>query len=93
MKLDAAHSCITFRCDHKFFLAVVDGKKTAEVRILSRDEWEETERAQPRWLRLVDNAADDYAITKRIGYMAEVGQPVVGSHLVLFCFAPSRLTA
>lgn len=102
MKLDKTFEGqrrITFRCDAEYFSAVRDGRKTAEARLMSRQEciaafgtfYPYGEISVEHWnlpsvIRLLHIAGDDQeTLERRLTYMAAVGH-VLGSTLILFCF-------
>jgi hypothetical protein len=83
-----SENTITFKCDGHFWRDVQSGVKTAEVRLLSRDEWSEVVIESPQIMHLVD-LDSGMTLTKRIGYIRSVGE-IVGNKLVLFCFSPEE---
>lgn len=69
---------------------VADGRRTADVQIMSDDEWDALNEAQPQFIHLT-NAQTGATLRRLITYMASVGElpsvsRVGGNHVVLICF-------
>jgi hypothetical protein len=69
---------------------VADGRRTADVQIMSDDEWDALNEAQPQYIHLT-NAQTGATLRRRITYLASVGElpsvrRVGGNHVVLICF-------
>ena len=78
---------IMFRCDLEYWQACYAGDKTAEVRLLDRDEFREVCRVNPKVIELETDQDPDGAgaLAFNISYWHEIGE-LVGKHLVIFCW-------
>jgi len=84
VKIIKTEQAVEFKCDNVYWEAVRDGRKTAELRLLSRSEWGEVLDNPPEHLWLTD-LKSGMTLFKDISWFSAVGD-VVGSYFVMFCF-------
>ena len=84
------HVCVTFKCDMDYFDAVYAGAKTAEVRVLDREEWSRigADRTEIKQITLT-TPDEDESVTFDVTWYGEIGQ-FAGRYVVLFCWRPDE---
>lgn len=84
MILDKDNDAVVFKSDDAYYAAVKQGGKTAEVRMMSRQEADALWEFNPSHITLTD-LYGHHAMTFPITYRAPVAK-LLGTELWLFCF-------